>query len=199
MVGLFDTPAASNYKASNVWDVIPSDVVANVILAASAALGQGFAARCHVSPTRIYPAAQQEGSFRTSQPGFEPQALQKVPLEATEKKQGLAGPLMIIHCGSSTTYPLTIMESWNWGVEIYGAWWVYTICHHSICVPAALSPAPCIDQQQIISWCQTLLRLSTLLPWSTWLQTTCTAPAAPTTNELPQSAASIHSHAYLYV
>ncbi|KAF8064520.1 KIN4A [Scenedesmus sp. PABB004] len=31
-------------------------------------------------------------------------------------------PLLIIHCGSSTLYPLTIMESWNWGVEAYGAW-----------------------------------------------------------------------------
>jgi hypothetical protein len=127
MVGLFDSPAASNYKASNVWDVIPSDVVTNVILAASAALGQGFAARCHVSPTRIYPAAQQESSLQTSHPGFEPRTLHKAA--SLDKKQDLAGPLMIIHCGSSTTYPLTIMESWNWGVEVYGAW---CACPHGV-------------------------------------------------------------------
>jgi hypothetical protein len=129
MVGLFDSPASSNYKASNVWDVIPSDVVANVIVAAAAALGHGMAHHCHVSPTRIYPL-QQSGQLTSSVPGFNSNmerknAMEVSPLLHSQAQQegfGTVGPLMIIHCGSSTTYPLTIMESWNWGVEVYGAW-----------------------------------------------------------------------------
>jgi hypothetical protein len=109
MAGLFNSPHASNYKASNVWDVVPSDVVANVILAAAAALGQGSASRCCVSPTRIYPQHQEH--------------LEVVAQSARAQAQhsGQSEPLLIVHCGSSTTYPLTIMESWNWGVEVYGA------------------------------------------------------------------------------
>jgi len=115
MVGLFDSPAASNYKASNVWDVVPADVTANVILAAAAALGQGFASRCCLSPTRIQPQQQQEArAASTSWCGGQ--------IPEHELEQGAAGPPLIVHCGSSTTYPLTIMESWNWGVEVYGAW-----------------------------------------------------------------------------
>lgn len=39
-------------QASNVWDVIPSDVVANVILATAAAVGQGKAGACIATATR---------------------------------------------------------------------------------------------------------------------------------------------------
>lgn len=126
MVGLFDSPSASNYKASNVWDVIPSDVVANVILASAAALAQGLGPRCHVSPTRIHPL-RQGGDLGITQPGFASQVQHganpaQPRSQAEQEKYGSAGPLLIVHCGSSTTYPLTIMESWNWGVEVYGAW-----------------------------------------------------------------------------
>ena len=103
-------------QASNCWDVFPCDVVANVILAAAAALGNGLASECHVSLTRIIPEPL-AASRRASNAG---QAVVKAGVE--EEQHGSAGPLLIVHCGSSTTYPLTIMESWNWGVEVYGAW-----------------------------------------------------------------------------
>jgi hypothetical protein len=158
MAGLFNSPHASNYKASNVWDVIPSDIVANVILATAAAVGQGLAAECIATPTRngrvITSSTPSDGSERaaaaifhsrasamTKQNGsnrrhitvsaFSTTALPENQVadvdRLTDQQQGAAAgepkhTLLIVHCGSSTTYPLTIMESWNWGVEVYGAW-----------------------------------------------------------------------------
>jgi hypothetical protein len=142
MAGLFDSPAASNYKATNVWDVIPSDVVANVILAAAAAVGAGVAGACRASPLFKGPSAEQQqlrlqlaaaagwkqagGSGEKSSSDVCKQWDQETEgVVRSQDKQGATGrqaQLLIIHCGSSTTYPLTIMESWNWGVEVYGAW-----------------------------------------------------------------------------
>lgn len=157
MAGLFNTPLASNYKPSNVWDVIPADVTANMILATAAAVGQGVAGRCVVTPTldgRIMPSGSDSSSMMATAGAYGP----TLPRRATagSKKGGsnrpsiavsafvgqgqhaadtamqpdqgkgeqgtAAEPLLIVHCGSSTIYPLTIMESWNWGVEVYGAW-----------------------------------------------------------------------------
>lgn len=158
MAGLFNSPHASNYKASNVWDVIPSDVVANVVLACAAAVGQGAAADCIATPTRdgraITDSTPCGGAERVAAAAFHTRAAamskqmaarrsfdvrafsSALPEDAAadvdhpndqQQDTGSKGSdskhtLLIIHCGSSTTYPLTIMESWNWGVEVYGAW-----------------------------------------------------------------------------
>lgn len=164
MAGLFNSPHASNYKATNVWDVIPSDVVANVILACAAAVGQGAAADCIATPTRdgrvitdsaICSSAERAAAatFHTRAAAISKQTGSRrgainvsafstaLPEEDTSADVALRGSsdqvpsqqhggkggdgkneLLIIHCGSSTTYPLTIMESWNWGFEVYGAW-----------------------------------------------------------------------------
>jgi hypothetical protein len=152
MAGLFNSPHASNYKASNVWDVIPSDVVANVILACAAAVGQGLAAECIATPTRngrvITDSVLSCGAERIAAANFHTRAAavskqagrRSINLSAfsgvlpedaatdvsmrSDQQKGSEGKhtLLIVHCGSSTTYPLTIMESWNWGVEVYGAW-----------------------------------------------------------------------------
>lgn len=162
MAGLFNSPHASNYKATNVWDVIPSDVVANVILACAAAVGQGAAADCIATPTRdgrvitegdVCSSAERAAAatFHTRAAAISKQTGSRraainvsafstaLPEEDTAADVALRGSdqvpsqhggkggdgrnhLLIIHCGSSTTYPLTIMESWNWGFEVYGAW-----------------------------------------------------------------------------
>jgi hypothetical protein len=82
MAGLFDSPSASNYKASNVWDVIPADVCVNVILATAAALAAGAARTCALTPLYQGPAPQQQ--------------------QLTAKDNG-QDPLLVVHCGSSTT------------------------------------------------------------------------------------------------
>jgi len=157
MAGLFNSPYASNYKASNVWDVVPSDVVANVILASAAAVGQGLAASCIATPTRngrvitdSTPSSSSErvaaanfhhraaainkqgsgrrayqlSAFSSSLPENEPADVAAAADQRDDSKAPAETQqtLLIVHCGSSTTYPLTIMESWNWGVEVYGAW-----------------------------------------------------------------------------
>ncbi len=144
-------------QASNVWDVIPSDIVANVILATAAAAGTGRAAACIATPTRngrvitdgipcsgkeaIAAAAfhqraaavmKQRGSGRmvtvSAFSNSVPEDTVADVAQGGDQGMGLKGSgemkhtLLIVHCGSSTTYPLTIMESWNWGVEVYGAW-----------------------------------------------------------------------------
>lgn len=139
MAGLFDCPAASNYKATNVWDVIPSDIVANVILAAAAAVGAGVAGACRASPLfKGAPSAEQQRhlQLQNAAKGWKQGSpdssdvckqwdqaeggwVQPQVKQASSQRQE---QLLIVHCGSSTTYPLTIMESWNWGVEVYGAW-----------------------------------------------------------------------------
>eukprot|EP00775_Hariotina_reticulata_P006278 gene6278-6517_t len=152
MAGLFDSPAASNYKGGNVWDVIPADVVIADILAAAAAVGAGMSSQCCATRTRngrLVTEAEQIGTTlsKWTTAGKPPssakaaaaaagaasgkrrtinvsafstvQAQSVVDLEAQDDDED---QLLIIHCGSSTLYPLTIMESWNWGVEVYGAW-----------------------------------------------------------------------------
>lgn len=148
--------ALLSVQASNVWDVIPSDVVANVILATAAAVGQGRTAACIATPTRngrvITDATPCSGKEAIAAATFHQRAAavlkqrgsaryvtvsafsNSVPEDsvtdvtqsgadqAPAKGSDAARPLLIVHCGSSTTYPLTIMESWNWGVEVYGAW-----------------------------------------------------------------------------
>lgn len=115
MAGLFNCPAASNYKASNVWDVIPADVCINVILAAAAALGHGVAGACASAPLYKGPA-----SLLQQLQGCAVKEGQRDIGQRRDQGQGGVGQdqVLIVHCGSSTTYPLTIMESWNWGVEV---------------------------------------------------------------------------------
>lgn len=165
MAGLFNSPHASNYKASNVWDVIPCDVVANVILASAAAVGQGAESAIIATPTNngriITDATRSSARLGTDRMAAQGKPGAMVSAAAGSRRGGhqiqlsafssSAGPLpeesdtdvdahhgldqrdsgkveepqhslLIIHCGSSTIYPLTIMESWNWGVEVYGAW-----------------------------------------------------------------------------
>ena len=143
---------AAAAQASNVWDVIPSDIVANVILATAAAVGQGHAAACIATPTRngrvITEGTPCSGKEALAAAAFHQRAAavmkqrgsgrmvtvsafsSSVPEDAVADVSGGADQaakgsdakhtLLIVHCGSSTTYPLTIMESWNWGVEVYG-------------------------------------------------------------------------------
>jgi hypothetical protein len=169
MAGLFNSPHASNYKASNVWDVVPADVTANVILATAAALGQGAASRCVATRTRAgrfvpegsapalagtasprlpaRAATAAAAAVKAGKPLFQvsaftgaarrasdaaadasafsrgsPDQLKQRVQDADESEEEEEQQLLIVHNGSSTTYPLTIMESWNWGVEVYGAW-----------------------------------------------------------------------------
>lgn len=96
-------------QATNVWDVIPADVCVNVILAAAAALASNAAHACAAAP--LY-------SGKTAKQRLLQQQHQE--RDQVQRDQGQEQPLLILHCGSSTTYPLTIMESWNWGVEVYG-------------------------------------------------------------------------------
>lgn len=158
MAGLFDSPNATNYKASNVWDVIPADVVVNDILAAAAAVAAGLSRSVCVTETsngrllegnyspsnssssssgaggRLegYRKRNTPGSKGTSRTGSNTISLQAFSqgLEQQQQQQQAATaqqpeeeqPLLIVHIGSSTLYPLTIMESWNYGIEAYGAW-----------------------------------------------------------------------------
>jgi hypothetical protein len=150
MAGLFDSPNASNYRASNVWDVIPADVVVNDILAAAAAVSAGLTRAVTATPTRdgrlldsAYPCSNsssnqeklegltwrssKRNSSKTSSSGPASQqpygtaAPQDAPQQQQDDQQQQQ-PLLIVHIGSSTLYPLTIMESWNYGIEAYGAW-----------------------------------------------------------------------------
>jgi hypothetical protein len=150
MAGLFDSPNANNYKASNVWDVIPADVVVNDILAAAAAVSAGLTRAVTATPTRDgrllespYPSSSSSNSSNqeklegltwrsskrtSSKPSSGSNAMQPysscnqqdAPQQQQEDQQ--QQPLLIVHIGSSTLYPLTIMESWNYGIEAYGAW-----------------------------------------------------------------------------
>jgi hypothetical protein len=164
MAGLFDSPNANNYKASNVWDVIPADVVVNDILAAAAAVSAGLTRAVTATPTRdgrllesAYPSSNSSSSNSSSQEKLEgltwrsskrnsssktssgPMSLQPFNAAAAaqqdtpkqqqqrdqvqqQQEEQQQQPLLIVHIGSSTLYPLTIMESWNYGIEAYGAW-----------------------------------------------------------------------------
>jgi hypothetical protein len=147
MAGLFDSPNASNYRASNVWDVIPADVAVNDILAAAAAVSAGLTRAVTATPTRdgrlldsAYPCSNsssssqdklegltwcssKRNSSKTSSSG--PFGTAAAPQDAPQQQQDdqqQQQPLLIVHIGTSTLYPLTIMESWNYGIEGLGAW-----------------------------------------------------------------------------
>jgi hypothetical protein len=153
MAGLFDNPKAINYRASNVWDVIPADVVVNDILAAAAAVSAGLTRAVTATPTRdgrlldsAYPCSNSSSNNSSNQDKLEgltwrsskrnssktssgPVSQQPYgtasPKDAPQQQQDdqqQHQPLLIVHIGSSTLYPLTIMESWNYGIEAYGAW-----------------------------------------------------------------------------
>lgn len=141
MAGLFDSPEASNYKGGNVWDVIPADVVVADILAAAAAVGAGVAGRCVVTKTdngRLSNNTESSSKSVIRNTGTHNKPVRNsgnntINLQAfahtvehhvqqQQQQQQDDRQLLIIHSGSSTLYPLTIMESWNYGLEGCGAW-----------------------------------------------------------------------------
>lgn len=134
MAGLFNSPEASNYKGGNVWDVIPADVVVADILASAAAVGSGVAGSCVVTKTdhgRLSSSLQSNSKNSSSKgssshtKSTRSSGSNTISLQAfsrTVEQQQDERQMLIVHAGSSTLYPLTIMESWNWGVEACGAW-----------------------------------------------------------------------------
>lgn len=104
-------------------NAVAADVVVNVIMAAAAAVAHGTARTCATAPLYQGPKA-----LLRQLPGADSDSDSKQQQQQEEKRDAgkhrdhgaceAQDPLLIVHCGSSTTYPLTIMESWNWGVEV---------------------------------------------------------------------------------
>ncbi|KAF6255947.1 hypothetical protein COO60DRAFT_1702577 [Scenedesmus sp. NREL 46B-D3] len=102
MAGLFDSPNANNYKASNVWDVIPADVVVNDILAAAAAVSAGLTRAVTATPTRdgrlldsAYPSTNSSNSDASSHDKLEGLCWRSG--KRSGKRRAAAPPLTVDH------------------------------------------------------------------------------------------------------
>ncbi|GBF97098.1 hypothetical protein Rsub_10109 [Raphidocelis subcapitata] len=92
LVGLYnDQPEAVASDGGSVWDVVPGDVVAHATIAAAAAGASAAARERIVGPLRAAAAG-------------------------CDGKGGEEQPLMVVHVGSSSTYPLTMSDMFNHGV-----------------------------------------------------------------------------------
>ena len=158
-VGFITSAEACGWKGTNIMDAIPSDVVANVIIATAAAVGSGVASSCAGKDCSARSPSSSASSF-AGDADFHPLdriGMGSPPLLLSDKLDGagdaclvVCGPsddsgsegtgadsaskmklrashgmgdsMLIVHAGSSTTYPVTLMEFWNTMLMAVSAW-----------------------------------------------------------------------------
>jgi hypothetical protein len=179
-------------------DAIPSDVVANVIIATAAAVGTGAASSCcagNDSPARSPSSSSSSSAGDTDFHPLDRIGMSPPPLLLADKLDGdkdaclvVCGPsddsgsegtgvesaskmklkvshgmgdsMLIVHAGSSTTYPVTLMEFWNTMLMAVSAWpKAYRL---SLGMPPPLTPDVEPDPAQAES-------NKRVLAWKVWL------------------------------
>eukprot|EP00878_Enallax_costatus_P037999 GHUV01043120.1.p1 GENE.GHUV01043120.1~~GHUV01043120.1.p1 ORF type:complete len:414 (+),score=148.58 GHUV01043120.1:274-1515(+) len=95
-IGFYHSLGCVSSQPLHVWDCMPADMVANAILATAAAVTAG---RSSSIASKAATAAAKTGQ----------------PTETSSSSEDQQ--MLIVHSSSSSTYPLTLMEGWNYAVE----------------------------------------------------------------------------------
>ena len=102
--GLYHSLQCVSSQPLHVWDVVPGDMVANVVLATAAAVAAGVDGS--IATAAAEPAGVQGGC-----PGA----------PSNDSRNDSSKSLLVVHACSSSTYPMTLMEGWNHAVEFMAA------------------------------------------------------------------------------
>lgn len=97
-LGFYHSLRCVSSQPLHVWDVMPGDLVVNCILAAAAAVAAGESGGTGAHSVR------RDGQLAVS----------------TDSRSSV-GPMLIVQSSSSSTYPMTLMEGWNAGLEFIAA------------------------------------------------------------------------------
>lgn len=127
-VGLYDRLASMALKATNVWDVIPGDLVACGILGAAATTAAGIpidadrrrsASAENMMPTSPAPCATWLAAHHRNDTSPDAQQQRKfynaqdaaLARGGTQQTPGITSSPLIIHAATSTTYPISMVEA----------------------------------------------------------------------------------------
>lgn len=123
-VGMVPAQGIISAEPHNVWDAIPGDLVASIIIATGAAVAAGVAPALTAASEAAHSASLAAGGSAAAGGVGSPAPIM---VKACAPPQGSApaaearSGVMVVHACTTTTYPISMIEAWNTAIEFIRA------------------------------------------------------------------------------